>query len=409
MFRRIGITLVTLLVGGAAFAQTTTADLEARVKEMQRQIDVLTQEIEAIKTGEAAKKPVRADTTQYGLGAAASKVYRADQGVSFGGYGEFETLTASAPGRDAHTFTEYSRAVLYTGYKFSDRVLFNSELEVEGGSTERGGSVGMEFGYLDFMLNPKANIRAGVVLVPMGLTNEQHEPTAYLGTEKPYTEQLIIPGTWSETGAGMFGDAGRFSYRAFAVTPLGDDINQYQGLHEAPRKGSVSIGRHPALVGRLDFHPTLGTTIGASHYHGSVESPYYKDQAKVRLTEVHVESKFRGATFRALVASGSAGQQLVDNFQLGPYFAGWYAEAGYDLMSPLRGTHTFSVTPYVRYEAFNTLRQTRRIFSNDDRKFFTAGFEVKPIPQTVFKIDWQNQDNQFVKSHQVAATLGYIF
>lgn len=408
MFKRIGITVLSLFVAGAALAQTTTADLEARVKEMQRQIDVLTQEIEAIKNGEAAKKPVQADTTQYGLGAAASKVYRADQGVSFGGYGEFETLNAGAADRASHTFTQYSRAVLYTGYKFSDRVLFNSELEVESGSTERGGSVGMEFGYLDFLLRPEANIRAGVVLVPMGLTNEQHEPTAYLGTEKPYTETLIIPGTWSETGAGVFGDAGKFSYRAFVVTQLGRDINPYTGLHEAPLKGSVSIGRHPALVGRVDFHPTLGTTIGASHYHGSVESPYYDDGAKVRLTEVHVDSKFRGASFRALVASGTAGQQLVDSFELGPYFGGWYAEAGYDLMS-LRGTHTFSLTPYVRYETFNTLRQTRSLFNNHDHKFFTAGFEVKPIPQTVFKIDWQRQDNLFVKSHQVAATLGYIF
>jgi len=113
-------------------------------------------------------------------------------------------------------------------------------------------------------------------------------------------------------------------------------------------------------------------------------------------------------TLRALVATGTAGEQLVDSFSLGPYFGGWYAEAGYDLMS-LQGTHTFSVTPYVRYEQFNTLRQTSRPFPSGDRKFFTAGFEVKPIPQTVFKIDWQQQDNLFVKSHQVAATLGYIF
>jgi hypothetical protein len=408
MFKRICITVLTLFVAGAAFAQTTTSDLEARVKEMQRQIDILTQEIEAMKTGEAAKKPVQADTSQYGLGAAASKVYRADQGVSFGGYGEFETINASGTSQTtSKTFTQFSRAVLYTGYKFSDRVLFNSELEVESGSTERGGSVGMEFGYLDFLLRPAANIRAGVVLVPMGLTNEQHEPTAYLGTQKPYTEQLIIPGTWSETGVGVFGDAGKFSYRAFAVTPLGDDINEYEGLHEAPRKGSLSTGRHPALVGRVDFHPLPGTTIGASHYHGSVAT-LLEEGAKVRLTEVHVESKFRGATLRALVASGTAGQQLVDSAKLGRYFGGWYAEAGYDLMS-LRGTHTFSVTPYVRYEAFNTIRATPRLFPNTDRTFFTAGFEVKPIPQTVFKIDWQNQDNVFVKSHQVAATLGYIF
>src|ERR1043166_2224938 len=114
MLKRIGSTILSLFVAGAAFAQTTTTnDLEARVKEMQRQIDILTQEIEAIKTGEAAKKPVQADTSQYGLGAAASKVYRADQGVSFGGYGEFRYQRP----QEGIASADVVRAVLYTGYK----------------------------------------------------------------------------------------------------------------------------------------------------------------------------------------------------------------------------------------------------------------------------------------------------
>src|SRR5436190_4747835 len=87
--KRIIVTILILGVAGAAFAQTTD-DLEARVREMKRQIDILTQEIETLKTGEAAKKTAQADTSQYGLGAAASKVYRASEGVSFGGYGEVQ-------------------------------------------------------------------------------------------------------------------------------------------------------------------------------------------------------------------------------------------------------------------------------------------------------------------------------
>ena len=56
------------------------------------------------------------------------------------------------------------RAVLYTGYKFSPRALFNSELEVEDATTEGGGNVSIEFAYLDFLLRPEANVRAGQVL-----------------------------------------------------------------------------------------------------------------------------------------------------------------------------------------------------------------------------------------------------
>src|ERR1043166_6490981 len=207
MFRRLGITLLSLFVAGAAFAQTqSTSDLEARVAEMKRQIDILTQEIEAMKTGEAAKKPAEADTSQYGLGAAASKVYRADQGVSFGGYGEFRYQKPQGGIASA----DVVRAVLYTGYKFNDRALFNSELEVEHASTEfagdetrgaEGGSVSIEFAYLDYLLRPSANVRAGLVLMPTGLINEQHEPTAYFGTHRPEVEDRILPTTWTERSA----------------------------------------------------------------------------------------------------------------------------------------------------------------------------------------------------------------
>jgi hypothetical protein len=62
------------------------------------------------------------------------------------------------------------------GYKFSDKALFNSEIEFEHASTGKRGSVSVEFAHLDFLLHPAANVRAGMVLVPMGFLNELHEP-----------------------------------------------------------------------------------------------------------------------------------------------------------------------------------------------------------------------------------------
>src|SRR5437763_10348769 len=108
MFQRITTIFLSLFIAGTAFAQSSTDDSEARGREMKRQIGILTQGIETLKTGEAAKKPVQADTTQYGLGAAASKVYRSGEGVSFGGYGEFQTINASG--------TRYSTSKTYTEF-----------------------------------------------------------------------------------------------------------------------------------------------------------------------------------------------------------------------------------------------------------------------------------------------------
>ena len=222
--KRIIITLIALFVSLSAFAQDPQ-DLDRRLKaleekiaklqpspdlaELRQEIDVLSKEIEALKNAQQPKAATsdvaEAPAQTYGLGVAASKIYRADHDVSFDGYGE---LTYRKEHGDLSR-ADVLRAVLYTGYKFSNRALFNSELEVEDASTEVGGNVNVEFAYLDYLLHPNANVRAGLVLMPVGLVNEQHEPTAYLAARRSLTETVIIPATWSELGAGVFNDSGR--------------------------------------------------------------------------------------------------------------------------------------------------------------------------------------------------------
>jgi len=406
MLRRIVTSFLTLFVAGAAFAQTD--DLETRLRalqekvaqidEMKREIEILTREIEAVKTGEA-KKVAQADTSQYGLGAAASKVYRAGEGVSFGGYGEVQYQN----GNGAKT-ASLTRAVLYTGYKFSDRALFNSELEVENGTTERGGAVGVEFAYLDYLVRPEANIRAGLLLAPVGLVNEQHEPTAYLGARRPLTENVIIPATWSDLGAGVFGDAGKFSYRAYVMNSIGAaEVGGEAGIHETPQKGGSVDATHPALVARVDYHPIEGTFFGGSAYRGSIANG---SAGHVTLAEVHADSRFRGAILRGVFARGTTGsfaQTLEPDNPIGKTFGGWYVEGGYDLAP--RG---FSLIPYARYERVNTQRSLPAGFVADpanDHRIFTAGFDIKPISQTVIKLEWQRENGR----KRYNAALGYIF
>lgn len=414
MFQRIGITLLSLFVAGAAFAQTqTTSDLEARVQEMKRQIDILTQEIEAIKSGEAAKKPVQADTTQYGLGAAASKVYRADQGVSFGGYGEFRYQRP----QEGIASADVVRAVLYTGYKFNEHSLFNSELEVEHASTEfagdenrgaEGGSVSVEFAYLDYLLKPSANIRAGLVLMPTGLINEQHEPTAYLGTHRPEVEDRILPTTWTELGAGVFGDAGTLSYRGYVVTGLESArFSPDEGVHEGKQGGASAAAQDLAVVGRLDWHPVEGTMFGGSIYSGgSGQGAGYKGQ--VTLAELHADSKFRAFSLRGLVARGHIGDAAAISNRvgetIGSSLGGWYVEGAYNVGA---------FTPYIRHERLDTQRRVAAGFSRDpenDRRITTFGLQYKPFPQTVIKTDW-DRIKTAAGTHENSFNLGlgYIF
>ena len=63
------------------------------------------------------------------------------------------------------------RVVLYTGYRFTTKILFNSEIEFE-----HQHELSVEFAYLDFLLSDAIGLRVGNVLVPMGFVNELHEP-----------------------------------------------------------------------------------------------------------------------------------------------------------------------------------------------------------------------------------------
>jgi len=189
-------------------AQTTPAELERRLREIEarieslsadsaareiaelrQQIEILSREIEALKLEAAPAAEPETTERQFGLGRAASKVYRS-RGVSLGGYGEmlYENFAAerdSGIPSGSKDQLDFLRAVLYTGYKWSDRVVFNSELEVEHATTSgQIGEVSLEFGYLDFLIDPRFNVRAGLLLMPVGLVNELHEPTAFLGAPR---------------------------------------------------------------------------------------------------------------------------------------------------------------------------------------------------------------------------------
>lgn len=409
MIRRFLVVVCLLALASAAVAQETS-DLERRlralqdkvneVEELKREIDVLSKEIEALKSGQqkqSAEVTPALSGRQYGLGAAASKVYRAEPGFSIGGYGDM----VYANRRGSESTADLVRAVVYTGYKFSNNVLFNSELEVEHASTELGGSVSMEFAYLDFLLRPQANVRAGVMLMPVGFINEQHEPTAYFGAQRPTVERVIIPTTWSEIGAGVFGDVGRVSYRTYVVT--GMDSSRFEGeegLHEGKQAGAEAKAEDLAFVARADWHPIEGTLLGGAFYSGN-SGQGRGFRGHVNLAEVHAESKFRAVSLRALAAratvSDAAAINQANGFTsgdgIGSSLGGWYVESGYDL-----GSGNVAFIPYARYERFHTNAENHQ-------RSWTLGLAVKPIPQTVIKADWQTRKDK----NQFNLGLGYIF
>lgn len=402
-----------------------------RLSEIERQIEVLAREIEQSKLGEAAPAPPDAKDRRFGVGPAASKVY-GRKGVSIGGYGEFLYENFSGKRQDGEPSelrdqADLLRAVLYFGYKFDDRWVLNTEIEVEHAVTasDKGGEVEVEFAYLDYLFSRPLRARAGLVLIPMGLINELHEPPTFLGALRPDVEQRLIPSTWRELGAGFYGDAGRFSYRLYAVNGLNSEGYTADGIREGSQEGSEAAAENWAATGRLDWTPVSGALLGASFFSGNSDqgrsTPAGRSfSGRTALYDVHADWKWRGLWLRGLyvrtTVSDAAAINEANGFKgdasVGRRQWGWYLQGGFDVLS-LRASGRASLTPFVRYERYDTQAEVPAGYARNpenDAKLLTAGAVLKPIEPIAIKIDWQQRRNAARTGvNQWNVALGYLF
>lgn len=402
-----------------------------RLSEIERQIEILAREIEQLKLGEAAPAASEIKDLRYGVGPAASKVY-GKKGVSIGGYGEFLYQNFSGSRQDGEPSglrnqADLVRAVLYFGYKFDDRWVLNTELEAEHAVTasDKGGEVEVEFAYLDYLFSRPARARAGLVLIPMGLVNELHEPPTFLGALRPEVEQRLIPTTWRELGAGLYGDAGRFSYRLYAVNGLNSEGYSAEGIREGSQEGSEAAAENWAVTGRLDWTPISGALLGASFFSGDSaqgrSTPAGRSFAgRTTLFDVHADWKWRGVWLRGLYVRTTVGDAAAINEangfkeeeSVGSRQWGWYLQGGFDVLS-LRSGSRASLTPFVRYERYETQAEVPAGYSRNpenDVKVLTIGAVLKPIEPIAIKIDWQQRKNAARTGvNQWNVGLGYLF
>jgi hypothetical protein len=375
--------------------------------ENERKTDILANEVEKLKT-QLFIPEKREYKSQYGLGPAASQVYRVNRGLSIGGYGEmFYTNYTGDKGAMKDTI-DMARAVMYVGYKFNDWIVLNNEFEWEHATTGEGGEsrgeASVEFSYLDFLLHKNANIRAGLLLMPMGFINEIHEPVTFHGNRRPDVEQYIIPTTWRELGAGLFGQiTPELQYRMYAINSLNAKGYTSEGIREGSQEGSMAVAEDWGFSGRVDYTPNYapGLLMGASTFLGNAgQNEYYagrKVNAFTQLYEGHVQWHWRGLEMRALGALGYIGNagtlSQTNGETIGKQNYGWYTEAAYDVLPLLLKDSTQYLAPFFRYERYNTLASIPTGYAGDkslDRWVYQVGLTYKPIQNISVKADYRN-------------------
>ncbi len=412
----------------AAPALTPAKNAGGDVKMLERKTDVLSKEVEKLRTNLSIPDEVQYKSA-YGLGPAASKVYQVGKGLSIGGYGEANYQANVGEKGSNKDNADLERFVLYAGYKFTDHILFNSELEFEHASTGEGaeekGEVSVEFAAMDFFINPLANIRAGLVLMPMGFINQIHEPPFYFGNQRPLVEQLIIPSTWREMGVGLFGQiTPELTYTAYVVNGLdAAGFNSTKGIREGKGGGSQAKAENFGVVARTDYTPSAlpGLTVGGSAFVGNAgqNQTFAGQKADVftQLYEGHVQWKYRGLEFRTLGSWGHINDAALLSADKGETIGsenyGFYSEVGYDVLPLLFKNTTQYLAPFVRYEKLDTIAQAPTGFTDDPTKdwsIYQLGLHYKPIPNVVIKADYRNRvARQGPLSDDFNLGFGFIF
>jgi hypothetical protein len=440
------LTLLALPAAHPAAAEDDAALAERdRIEALERKVELLTDELARTRQdiGVPEDEPLE---SAWGLGPAASKVYGIGKGLSIGGYAEAlytNVVDDKRKSGDVNRF-DMLRTVLYAGYKFTDHIVFNTELEFEHATTSStessgSGSVSVEFATLDFLLRDEINARAGLMLVPMGFLNKMHEPPFYYGTHRPDVERLIIPSTWRENGAGIFGRLGEIvEYELYAITaPNGAGFGE-AGLRGGRQNGNRALAEDMAFVGRVDVELIPQLSVGGSVLvgetgqeqrlgvipafgGGTVEVP----DSQLILWEGHAELQTHGLHVRALATMAhidDASQMTLALRQSGDIGAaevvasemlGVYGEVGYEVMQWLAPDSGWSVEPFVRVEHVDTQQTVPGGFLPDRTRAFevyTAGLQVKPIPQVVLKLDYRNrQARSGALGDEVNLGMGVVF
>lgn len=368
-----------------------------------------------------------------------------------GGYGEMLASfkdyglnrysgTANGNVKKNHNEISIPRFVLSGEYKFSSKWILGAEIEFESGGvgtayeiesgsssengeyeteTEKGGEVALEQFHITRIIVPQFNIRAGHMVLPVGLTNAHHEPLYFFTAARPESETEIVPSTWHETGLELFGRFGKgaatFNYQAFITAGLNPDgFGKFNYIRDG-KQGAFEVDNFsaPAYTLRLDWVGVPGLRVGFSSY---INPNMGKNCEKLNLYESYDDINLYMYSFdaqyanRYFTARGNVLHSYLSNSSgvnsravssaspygsrkrgVGSHALSYNAEVGVNVASFFPETKCPVIYPFVQYAYYDPQETTSSGTIKDKRtqvSMWTFGLNWKPLPFLVVKADY---------------------
>ncbi|TAJ10129.1 hypothetical protein DMA11_19345 [Marinilabiliaceae bacterium JC017] len=335
-----------------------------------------------------------------------------DKKLVIGGYGQIDYNQPLKSGTSQNGKLDVHRLVLLFGYQFNERTQLVTEVEYEHVK-----EVYIEQAFINYKIVSGLNFNGGLMLIPMGIINEYHEPTTYNGVERPNVDSYIVPTTWREIGAGFNGNipGASLNYKLYVVNGFNgysDDkgtLGGSKGLRSGRQKGAESYISSPNVSARVDYYGIPGLQVGLSGYFGKTQSELFHnldksdkvaraeaDSSVVGVRMIGLDYRYKNGAFHSrgqLIYNSLTNTNQYNQFtgkDLGAEMLGAYVEVAYDLFRNNTSVKN-ELTPFVRYEYYDTHQNTDGIVANDKYKVseIVAGLGYKVADGVVFKADMQ--------------------
>ena len=346
----------------------------------------------------------------------------AQERTTLGGYGEVHYTNPTGPNSPA--VVNLARFVVYLAHSFDERLAFRSELEVEDAKIEggqAGGEVSLEQAYLDYRLADWITLRTGLVLPPVGIINETHEPPTFNGVARPGFDHDVIPTTWREIGIGVVGTipgGSGLAYRVYVVNGLrAEGLSAGEGIREGRQEGRQASFANPSFTGRLEW-ARPGVKIGGSFWYGGTADTNAAVGtgtfgAPVALFSADARYETGPFALRGVVANISVSDAQAINAaygqSVGSRIAGGYLEGAYNVLRVLAPTSSQKLNAFVRHERYDTQAGVPVGVTRDRslaRRITTFGLTYKPTWNTAFKGDYQLLRNAVGTGESEVLSLG---
>ncbi len=398
--------------------------------------------------------------------------------LSIGGYGEAAytrnfysdnvyryTDPKSYKNDPSHGRFDIPHAVIYISYDFGKGWTMSSEIEFEhtgsGGAiekeyseggeweqeVEKGGEVELEQFWIQKSFGSFLNVRAGHIVVPVGLTNAHHEPLNYFTVYRPEGEATILPCTWHDTGISIWGRLGDFRYEVQMLAGLDafmfDRENWIQGGAGSPFE--FKVANKYGFAARIDNYTLPGLRVGMSGYYGQAMHNSYPhefegedangnkktyDGTKGRVAIGAIDFTFnrynwivRGNADYGYLSNASTISKIKRNLTsnnapykktpVGKNAVAVGIEAGYDVFSQIGKLREDNQKLYLfgRYEYYNSYipakDQSKYEYTGKNRMAF--GVNYYPIPQIAVKAEYSKRFFKSQYNNEPSVSLGVAY